>query len=197
MTAHPMPAGSGRPASIRCRRRSSRRFSASAARPSRCAAPGAPMPACMPPGRWRMSIWPRTGRPTRCATRVNAHLRLAGETVSVLPPQRRPTISTRASRRPARHYLYRILNRRAPPALEKNRAWWVPATLDADAMHEAAQTLVGRHDFTTFRSIHCQAKSPVRTLDRLDVTRDRRHRSRSGPRRDLSCTTRCARWSAR
>ncbi|MBE0694237.1 MAG: methionyl-tRNA formyltransferase, partial [Aquamicrobium sp.] len=62
--------------------------------------------------------------------------------------------------------------RRAPPALERNRAWWVPKRLDAAAMHAAAQELVGRHDFTTFRSAHCQAKSPIRTLDRLDVTRD-------------------------
>src|SRR5690606_37866206 len=56
-------------------------------------------------------------------------------------------------------------------ALEKNRVWWVPKRLDAEAMHVAAQRLVGRHDFTTFRSAHCQAKSPVRTLDRLDVSR--------------------------
>lgn len=69
----------------------------------------------------------------------------------------------------ARHYLYRILARRSPPALERNRVWWMPRTLDADAMREAASVLVGRHDFTTFRAVQCQAKSPVRTLDRLDV----------------------------
>lgn len=70
----------------------------------------------------------------------------------------------------ARHYLYRILNRRAPPALDRNRVWWLPMPLDAAAMHEAAQQLVGQHDFSTFRAAACQAKSPVKTLDRLDVT---------------------------
>ncbi len=71
-----------------------------------------------------------------------------------------------------RHYLYRIVNRRADLALDQNRAWRVPRPLDGDAMHAAAQSLVGRHDFTTFRTAECQAKSPVKTLDRLDVERD-------------------------
>jgi tRNA pseudouridine38-40 synthase len=70
-----------------------------------------------------------------------------------------------------RRYLYRICNRRAPLALAAGRAWRVPVELDAEAMHDAAQILVGRHDFTTFRSAHCQAESPVKTLDRLDVRR--------------------------
>ncbi|MFO1241514.1 MAG: tRNA pseudouridine(38-40) synthase TruA [Sphingomonadaceae bacterium] len=70
-----------------------------------------------------------------------------------------------------RRYLYRIINRRAPLALDKGRAWRVPQALDSDAMHEAAQVLVGHHDFTTFRSIHCQSASPVKTLDVLDVRR--------------------------
>ena len=69
-----------------------------------------------------------------------------------------------------RHYLYRILPRRAPPALDRNRVWWVPRALDADAMAAAATSLLGNHDFTTFRAAGCQAKSPVKTLDRLDVT---------------------------
>lgn len=69
----------------------------------------------------------------------------------------------------ARHYEYRILNRRARPALEDGRVWHVPVPLDADAMHAAAQLILGRHDFTTFRSAECQANSPVRTLDLLDV----------------------------
>jgi tRNA pseudouridine38-40 synthase len=73
-----------------------------------------------------------------------------------------------------RRYLYRIVDRRAPLALENGRAWRLPPPLDTDAMHEGAQHLVGRHDFTTFRSAHCQADSPLRTLDRLDVTRDER-----------------------
>jgi tRNA pseudouridine38-40 synthase len=71
----------------------------------------------------------------------------------------------------ARHYLYRILCRRAPPALDAGRVWHVVRALDVDAMHAAAQALVGQHDFTTFRAAECQAKSPVRTLDRLDVSR--------------------------
>lgn len=71
-----------------------------------------------------------------------------------------------------RRYLYRIRNRRAPLTLEANRAWLVHQPLDADAMHRAAQALVGRHDFSTFRSAHCQAKDPVKTLDRLDVRRE-------------------------
>jgi len=70
-----------------------------------------------------------------------------------------------------RHYLYRILNRRSPPALDKGRVWWLPMELDASAMHEAAQFLLGKHDFTTFRAAACQAQSPVKTLDRLDVAR--------------------------
>ena len=71
-----------------------------------------------------------------------------------------------------RHYRYRIVNRRAPLTLERGRAWRVPAPLDADAMNEAALTLVGKHDFTTFRAAECQAKSPVKTLDELSVGRD-------------------------
>jgi tRNA pseudouridine38-40 synthase len=71
----------------------------------------------------------------------------------------------------ARHYRYRILCRRAPPALERNRVWWVPVALDAEAMAQAARVLLGRHDFTTFRAAQCQANSPLRTLGRLDVSR--------------------------
>jgi tRNA pseudouridine38-40 synthase len=70
-----------------------------------------------------------------------------------------------------RSYLYRIANRRAPLALDQGRAWRIPVVLHADEMHRAAQRLVGRHDFTTFRSVHCQAESPVKTLDRLTVRR--------------------------
>jgi tRNA pseudouridine38-40 synthase len=70
-----------------------------------------------------------------------------------------------------RHYLYRTLNRRADLALERDRAWKIARPLDAGAMHEAAQYLVGHHDFTTFRSTECQAKSPIKTLDQLDVVR--------------------------
>jgi tRNA pseudouridine38-40 synthase len=71
-----------------------------------------------------------------------------------------------------RRYLYRIRNRRAPLTLEHGRAWHLARPLDAEAMHRAAQALVGRHDFTTFRSAHCQARDPVKTLDRLAVRRE-------------------------
>jgi tRNA pseudouridine38-40 synthase len=74
-----------------------------------------------------------------------------------------------------RSYLYRIANRRARLTLERGHAWQVRQPLDAEAMHGSAQALVGRHDFTTFRSVHCQAQSPVKTLDRLDVRREGDH----------------------
>jgi tRNA pseudouridine38-40 synthase len=70
-----------------------------------------------------------------------------------------------------RRYLYRILARRAPPALDAGRVWHIPVLLDLDAMREGAAHLVGRHDFTTFRSAHCQSESALKTLDQLDVTR--------------------------
>jgi tRNA pseudouridine38-40 synthase len=69
----------------------------------------------------------------------------------------------------ARHYRYRILARPAPPVLDRDRVWWVPQPLNAAAMRDAAARLTGRHDFTTFRAAGCQARSPVKTLDRLDV----------------------------
>ena len=72
----------------------------------------------------------------------------------------------------ARHYEYRILNRRPRPALEDWRVWHCPTALDAEPMHAAAQLILGKHDFTTFRAAECQAKSPVKTLDRLDVSRE-------------------------
>lgn len=71
-----------------------------------------------------------------------------------------------------RAYLYRIINRRAPLTLDRNMAWFVPPALDADAMQAAAQELVGHHDFTSFRATDCQAPSPVKTLDRLEVSRN-------------------------
>lgn len=75
----------------------------------------------------------------------------------------------------ARHYEYRILNRRARAALEAGRVWHVPMPLDADAMHAAAQLILGQHDFTTFRAAECQANSPIRTLDVLTVSRQADH----------------------
>jgi tRNA pseudouridine38-40 synthase len=101
---------------------------------------------------------------------LNAHLR--PHPVAVLAAERvADDFDARFSAK-RRHYLYRIVNRRPDLALARERAWRVPRPLDADAMHEAAQTLIGKHDFTTFRAAECQAASPVKTLDRLDVTRD-------------------------
>jgi tRNA pseudouridine38-40 synthase len=100
---------------------------------------------------------------------INAHLR--PHPVAVLAAEKiADDFDARFSAK-QRHYLYRIVNRRADLALERTRAWRVPRLLDAAAMHEAAQKLIGKHDFTTFRSTECQAKSPVKTLDRLAVTR--------------------------
>lgn len=71
-----------------------------------------------------------------------------------------------------RRYLYRILSRRAPPAIDRGRVWRIGDPLDTEPMAQGAAMLVGRHDFTTFRSAHCQSDSPVKTLDRLDVRRE-------------------------
>ena len=101
---------------------------------------------------------------------LNAHLRprpiavLSAETTD-------PAFDARFSAT-RRTYLYRILNRRAPPAVERGRVWLVTAKLDLSAMAAAARQLIGRHDFTTFRASECQASSPVRTLDRLEVSCD-------------------------
>lgn len=70
-----------------------------------------------------------------------------------------------------RRYFYRILSRRAPPAVDRNRVWHIASPLDVDAMQDGAKFLIGRHDFTTFRSVHCQSESPVKSLDRLEVSR--------------------------
>jgi tRNA pseudouridine38-40 synthase len=103
---------------------------------------------------------------------LNAHLTLAGDSVAILAVEPvADDFDARFSAR-ARHYLYRILNRRAPPAIDLGRVWHVKRALDAAAMHEAAQLLLGKHDFSTFRASLCQAKSPVKTLARLDVARN-------------------------
>ncbi len=96
-----------------------------------------------------------------------------------------------------RHYRYRIVNRRAPLALARGRAWQVPRRLDAETMHEAAQHLVGQHDFTSFRSALCQAQVAGQDARPAHGGAQRRARSRSSRRRARSCTTRCATWSAR
>ena len=99
---------------------------------------------------------------------LNAHLRPAPIAVldAALPA---PDFHARFSA-VARHYEYRILCRRAPPALDKGRVWHVARALDVEAMGAGARSLVGQHDFTTFRAAECQAQSPVKTLDRFDVT---------------------------
>lgn len=111
---------------------------------------------------------PKERRDATVRDALNARLREAGG-VAILSAERVPDgFDARFSAR-KRHYLYRILNRRPPPTLLKGKVWWCWRRLDVDAMHDAAQRLLGTHDFTTFRSTHCQAKNPVRTLERLDV----------------------------
>ncbi|HKA79767.1 MAG TPA: tRNA pseudouridine(38-40) synthase TruA [Xanthobacteraceae bacterium] len=100
---------------------------------------------------------------------LNAHLR--PHPIAVLLAERvAEDFDARFSAK-RRRYLYRVINRRADLALDRTRAWRIPRPLDVPTMHEAAQKLVGRHDFTTFRAAECQAKSPVKTLDRLAVER--------------------------
>jgi tRNA pseudouridine38-40 synthase len=100
---------------------------------------------------------------------LNAHLR--PHLVAVLAAERVADGFNARTSAVKRHYLYRIINRRADLTLDAGHAWRVPRSLDAVAMHAAAQRLIGKHDFTTFRSTECQAKSPVKTLDQLDVER--------------------------
>lgn len=100
---------------------------------------------------------------------LNAHLR--PHPIAILAAERAADDFNARTSAISRHYLYRIINRRADLTLEAGRAWRVPRPLDAAAMHKAAQRLIGKHDFTTFRSTECQAKSPVKTLDILKVER--------------------------
>jgi tRNA pseudouridine38-40 synthase len=100
---------------------------------------------------------------------LNAHLR--PNPVAILSAERVAEGFNARTSAVRRHYLYRIINRRADLTLDAGHAWRVPRPLDAAAMHAAAQRLVGKHDFTTFRSTECQAKSPVKTLQQLDVER--------------------------
>ena len=112
----------------------------------------------------------RTQRPAVLRDAVNHHL--GRQPVSVLAAEEaEPDFHARFSAI-GRAYRFRILNRRAPPALDRGRVWHVGTPLDAGAMDRAAKRLLGRHDFTSFRSSECQADSPVRTLDRLDIRRE-------------------------
>jgi tRNA pseudouridine38-40 synthase len=113
----------------------------------------------------------KTWRDDTVRDALNAHLQMAGEAVAILAARAVADDFDARFSAIGRRYLYRILNRRAPAALERDRVWVVQKKLDADAMHAAAQLLLGRHDFSTFRSGQCQASSPVRTLDRFDVRR--------------------------
>ncbi|MGH6835239.1 MAG: tRNA pseudouridine(38-40) synthase TruA [Methylocella sp.] len=100
---------------------------------------------------------------------LNAHMR--PHQVAVLTAELVPETFDARFSAVRRHYLYRIANRRAPLTVQRGHVWLVKRTLDADAMQAAARHLVGRHDFSTFRASECQADSPVRTLERLDVIR--------------------------
>jgi tRNA pseudouridine38-40 synthase len=99
---------------------------------------------------------------------LNFHLK--PDPIAVLAAEAAPTDFHARFSATMRHYRYRILNRRAPPALDRGQVWHVGTPLDAAAMHDAAQLLVGKHDFTSFRAVACQADSPVKTLDALSVT---------------------------
>ena len=100
---------------------------------------------------------------------LNAHLRQ--ETIAILAARLVAADFDARFSAVRRRYLYRLLDRRAPAVIDRGRVWSVGQRLDEEAMHLAAQALVGKHDFTTFRASECQAKSPVKTLDRLDVSR--------------------------
>jgi tRNA pseudouridine38-40 synthase len=110
----------------------------------------------------------KTFEPGKVRDALNYHLR--PDPVSVLDAAEADSEFHARFSATGRHYLFRILNRRSPPALEGGKVWHVSQKLDAEAMHAAAQFLVGQHDFTTFRAAECQAQSPVKTLDQLDVS---------------------------
>jgi tRNA pseudouridine38-40 synthase len=111
----------------------------------------------------------RDWRPDKLREALNAQMR--PEKVAILLVEAAADDFDARFSAKARHYLYRIVNRRAPLTYDSGRAWLVKRRLDSGAMHQAAQLLVGRHDFSTFRDADCQADNPVRTLDRLDVVR--------------------------
>lgn len=111
----------------------------------------------------------RDWRPDQVRDAMTAHLR--PHPVAVVAVERVADDFDARFSAVKRHYLYRIVNRRPDLALDRDRAWRVPQKLDASAMHVAAQRLLGKHDFTTFRAAECQAASPEKTLDQLDVMR--------------------------
>ena len=189
-----MPAGSARRTPLRSRPRWKRPSAASAEKRHASSAPGAPTPESMPAARCAMSTSrARSTRPSCVtpSTRICAPRPVAIVAAAEAADEFHARFS--ATRRV---YRYRIVNRRAPLALDSGRAWRVSAPLDRAAMARAAARLLGRHDFTSFRAAACQAASPMRTLDRLE-SRPRANRSSFPPRRAPSCTTRCAFSSAR
>lgn len=111
----------------------------------------------------------KTWLPEKLQAALNAHMR--PQPVAVLAASITDEAFDARFSATARHYRYIIINRRAPLTFDKGLAWHVPVPLDAEAMHEAAQALVGKHDFTTFRAAQCQANSPVRSIDKVDVAR--------------------------
>ena len=113
---------------------------------------------------------PRDDRPQVVANALNAHLR--PHPISVLKAEKVDSEFHARFSAVERGYVYRIVNRRAPTTLDINRAWWISPALDAQAMHAAAQVLVGRHDFSSFRAVTCQADSPIKTLDEIAVSRE-------------------------
>ncbi len=112
---------------------------------------------------------PRDDSPHVVVNALNAHLR--PHPISILAAEKVGADFHARFSAVERAYEYRILTRRGPPALDAGHVWWIVHPLDADAMHTAAQELVGHHDFTSFRASECQADSPVKTLDQLDVMR--------------------------
>lgn len=121
----------------------------------------------------------RQDRPDKVADAMNFHLR--PHPIAVLKAEQVDDAFHARFTAATRHYRYVIVNRRADLAIDRGLAWRVPSKLDAAAMHAAAQLLLGLHDFTTFRDAECQANSPLRTLDRLDV-------ARFGERIEITCS---------
>jgi len=113
----------------------------------------------------------RQRKPQTLANGVNAYLVAENEKVAIIEAEEVPETFDARFSATKRHYLYRIISRPAPIAIEAMRAWHIKKPLDHEAMHAAAQMLVGYHDFTTFRSIRCQARNPARTMERIDVSR--------------------------
>ncbi len=111
----------------------------------------------------------RAWRPDLLREALNAHMR--PQPIAILSVEEVPDIFDARFSAIRRHYLYRIINRRAPLTVDAGRAWHLKRKIDAEAMHEAAQLMLGEHDFSSFRDSQCQAASPVRTLERFDVSR--------------------------